>query len=56
MSKNDKELAVEIVKSYIEASANLKHPNGNSKEIMNPGAVLQFIEHAYQVLKSLDQK
>ncbi|WP_156947643.1 hypothetical protein [Virgibacillus alimentarius] len=54
MSKSDKELAVEIAKSYIEASANLQQANGASKPIIKADNVLELIKDFHAELKKLD--
>lgn len=54
MSKSDKELAVEIAKAYIEASSQLKLPNGGSANLIKADSVLNIIDATYERLKKLD--
>ena len=54
MSKSDKELAVEIAKSYIEASANRKRQNGASEPIIKAETVLKLIQDFHAELKKID--
>lgn len=52
--KTDKELAVEIGKAYIEASAHRKMSNGNSMNLPPADSVNNVIKATYEVLKTLN--
>lgn len=54
MSKSDKELAVEIAKAYIAASANSKQANGASKQLIKADDVLGLIKDFHTELKKMD--
>lgn len=52
--KTDKELAVEIAKAYIEASANRKMSNGSSMNLPPVDSVNDIIKATYNTLKDLN--
>lgn len=55
MAKTNKELAVEVAIAYIEASSNLRYPNGSSKDPIKLQSVIDIIKSIHQTLDSLDK-
>jgi len=56
MSKTDKELAVEIVCTYLTAQSNLVHPTGGgSVGVMDSASISNLLGKVYTTLKSLDK-
>lgn len=55
MPKTNKELAVEVSIAYIQASSNLKHGNGTSKDLISLQSVVNVIKGVHQTLENLDK-